>query len=130
MGNNLHVLIVDDEKIVRESLGSWLKEDGYSVDICESGECALEKMELENYDIAVVDIHMPGIDGIELIRRIKSHWPNMLILIMTAYASVDTAVKAMKIGAYDYIVKPFDPEALNHAIRRAINCNLAEITRQ
>ncbi|HSQ20146.1 MAG TPA: sigma-54 dependent transcriptional regulator [Blastocatellia bacterium] len=114
------ILIVDDETIVRESLGSWFQEEGYSVDVAASAREALEKLTTKDWDIFLLDIRMPGIDGLELQRKIKESHPDSTIIIMTAYASVETAVEAMKQGAYDYIVKPFDPDDLEHLVRNAI----------
>ncbi|MEJ2078199.1 MAG: sigma-54 dependent transcriptional regulator [Acidobacteriota bacterium] len=113
------ILVVDDELIVRKSLGGWLQEEGYVVDVAGSGKEALEALSRDEWDIFLVDIKMPGIDGLELQRRIHEIHPDATVIIMTAYASVDTAVEAMKEGAYDYVVKPFEPEALENLIRKA-----------
>ena len=118
--NDARILIVDDETIVRESLGSWFREEGYSVDVAASAREALEKLTIKGWDIFLLDIRMPGMDGLELQRKIKESHPDSTIIIMTAYASVETAVEAMKQGAYDYIVKPFDPDDLEHLVRNAI----------
>ncbi|HEY7914869.1 MAG TPA: sigma-54 dependent transcriptional regulator, partial [Blastocatellia bacterium] len=114
------ILIVDDEDIVRQSLAGWFGEEGYVTDVAQSGKEALEKLASARWDIFLLDIRMPGMDGLELQRRIKESHPESTIIIMTAYASVETAVEAMKQGAYDYIVKPFDPDDLEHIIRNAI----------
>jgi DNA-binding NtrC family response regulator len=113
------ILIVDDELIVRKSLASWFQEEGYSVDVAESGKQTLEKLVENDWDIFLLDIKMPGMDGLELQRKIKEIHPNASVIIMTAYASVETAVEAMKQGAYDYIVKPFEPDDLEHMVRNA-----------
>jgi DNA-binding NtrC family response regulator len=118
--NETRILIVDDETIVRESLGSWFREEGYEVDTALSAREALEKLTANNWDIFLLDIRMPGMDGLELQRKIKDSHPDSTIIIMTAYASVETAVEAMKQGAYDYIVKPFDPDDLEHLVRNAV----------
>jgi DNA-binding NtrC family response regulator len=118
--NDTRILIVDDETIVRESLGSWFREEGYSVDVAASAKEALEKLTITGWDIFLLDIRMPGMDGLELQRKIKESHPESTIIIMTAYASVETAVEAMKQGAYDYIVKPFDPDDLEHLVRNAL----------
>lgn len=113
------ILIVDDEPIVRESLGNWFREESYCVDVAASGKEALEKLTEQDWDIFLLDIKMPGMDGLELQRKIKEIHPEATIIIMTAYASVETAVEAMKQGAYDYIVKPFDPDDLERLIHKA-----------
>jgi len=113
------ILVVDDEQIVRESLGAWLEEDGHEVRLCEDGRRALAAIKEHEYELALVDLKMPGMDGLELSRRLREARPKIMVVVMTAFASVDTAVKALKEGAYDYITKPFDPEVLSHLIRRA-----------
>jgi DNA-binding NtrC family response regulator len=120
MERRVHIMIVDDEEIVRDSLTGWLQEDGYEVEAAENGTKALELLPKKEWNLAMVDLKMPVMDGIELMDEIKKSRPDMIIIIMTAYATVDTAVKAMKKGAYDYIVKPFNPEDLSLTIRKII----------
>ena len=115
----LRILIVDDETIVRDSLAAWFRQDGHQVDVAESGKEALRLVGASRYDMAFLDIKMPGMDGLELQTRLAAADPELSIVLMTAYASVETAVKAMKNGAYDYIVKPFDPDDLSMLVKRA-----------
>ncbi len=115
----LRILIVDDETIVRDSLGAWFRQDGHKVDVAESGKEALRLVGTNRYDMAFLDIKMPGMDGLELQARLNAADAELSVVLMTAYASVETAVKAMKNGAYDYIVKPFDPDDLSMLVRRA-----------
>jgi DNA-binding NtrC family response regulator len=115
----LSILVVDDETIVRASLADWFREEGYRVDAVESGAEALRRVAASRYDIALVDVKMPKMDGLELQARLTAADPDLTVVIMTAYASVETAVRALKAGAYDYIVKPFDPDELTHLIQRA-----------
>lgn len=117
---NARILIVDDEKAVRESLANWFRDEGYGVDVAESGKEALAKLTHSNWDVFLIDIRMPGMDGLELQRKLKEAQPDATVIIMTAYASVETAVEGMKQGAYDYIIKPFDPDDLEHTIRNAV----------
>ena len=119
MAGNISILIVDDEESVRDSLYNWFIEDGYDVDCAENAKKALSILESKNFDIILADIKMPGMDGLEMHRRIKSLNRDSIVIIMTAFASVDTAVQALKDGAYDYITKPFDPDDLSHLIRNA-----------
>ena len=114
------ILIVDDETIVRESLGTWFRDEGYVADVAASAKDALAKLTHDNWDVFLLDIRMPGIDGLELQRKIKETQPDATVVIMTAYASVESAVEAMKHGAYDYIIKPFDPDDLEHTVRKAL----------
>ena len=126
MEQDIRILIVDDELIVRESMGNWLKEEGYQIDTSANGKDALEKIKSKECDLAIVDIKMPGMDGIELLQKSKKLEPDLPILMMTAYASVDTAVQAMKEGAFDYIVKPFSPENVSQVIKRALKFKMLE----
>ncbi len=107
------ILVVDDEEIVRESLSGWLAKDGYSLDTAPDGPSANEKLKRERWSIMLVDLKMPGMDGLHVLETAKQIQPDTAIVIMTAYATVETAVEAMKLGAYDYLVKPFDPEELS-----------------
>ncbi len=119
MKNN-KILIVDDELSVRNSLSEWFLEDGFKVETAESGEVALQKMHGGPYDLILLDIKMPGMDGITLQKRIKEIDTEVVIIIMTAYASVETAVEALKLGAFDYVAKPFDPDDLSRLVRNAL----------
>ena len=115
----LAILVVDDEPIVVGSLGDWFRQDGYRVETAQSAREALHMVAEKNFDIALLDIKMPGVDGLELQERLAREKPDLTIIIMTAYASVESAVKALKAGAYDYITKPFDPDELSLLIQRA-----------
>ncbi len=119
MSEKISILIVDDEESVRDSLLNWFLEDGYQVEIAENAKIALLKLESRNFDIILTDIKMPGMDGLEMLRRIKTLKSEAIVIVMTAFATVDTAVQALKDGAFDYITKPFDPDDLSHLIRNA-----------
>ena len=119
MAEKISILIVDDEESVRDSLYNWFIEDGYEVECAENAKQALAILESKKLDIILADIKMPGMDGLEMHRRIKTLNKDAIVIIMTAFASVDTAVQALKDGAYDYITKPFDPDDLSHLIRNA-----------
>jgi two-component system response regulator AtoC len=114
------ILIVDDEEIVRESLSAWLEQDGYTVHTAPDGETGLDRIRRERWSILLVDLKMPGIDGLQVLEEARKVQPEAAAVIMTAYATVDTAVAAMKIGAYDYLVKPFDPEELSLMIQKIV----------
>ncbi|MFP4488884.1 MAG: sigma-54-dependent transcriptional regulator [Bacteroidales bacterium] len=113
------ILVVDDEESVRDSLYNWFIDDGYAVECAENAKEALRMLEARDFDIILADIKMPGMDGMEMHRRIKTLNKEPIFIIMTAFASVDTAVQALKNGAYDYVTKPFDPDDLSHLIRNA-----------
>jgi DNA-binding NtrC family response regulator len=116
-----NLLVVDDELIVRDSLDKWFREEGYDVVVAESAQDALGKMAAKRFDLALVDIKMPGTDGVELQRRMHEIDSDMLVIIMTGYASVETAVAALKNGAYDYVSKPFDPDDIAHTVHNALS---------
>jgi len=113
------VLVVDDEFSVRDSLTRWFRKDGYRVECAADGNAALEKLQQGCWDVVLVDIKMPGMDGLELQRRIRELLPETIVIVITAYASVETAVQALKEGAYDYVTKPIDPDELSHMVQRA-----------
>ncbi len=115
------VLVVDDEEIVRESLGGWLAQDGLAVEVAPDGPTALDKLRQGKWSIALVDLKMPGMDGIQVLQEARKLQPEAAVVIMTAYATVDTAVAAIKQGAYDYLVKPFDPEELSLMIQKIVS---------
>ena len=113
------VLVVDDEPVVRESLAAWFREEGCEVGAAANGQAALEMLGNCDWDVYLLDVKMPGMDGLELQRHILEHRPDATIVVMTAFASVDTAVQAMKAGAHDYFTKPFDPADLSRVVRAA-----------
>ena len=120
MNNRTSILIVDDEKIVRESLTKWFLEDGFLVGAAEDAPAAIRQLQARIWDIILLDIKMPGMDGMELQQRIREIDPLAAVIFITAHASVDTAVQALKAGAFDYVTKPVDPDYLSHLIRNAI----------
>ncbi len=115
-----NVLIVDDDPVVRDSLGKWFISEGFRVETAPSARHALEAVQHDKFDAALLDIKMPGMDGMALQEKLREIDPDMPLIIMTGYASVETAVQALKQGAYDYITKPFDPDELVHLIRNAV----------
>jgi len=119
MGKTISILVVDDEESVRDSLTNWFLEDGFQVECAENAKQALQLLEHTQYDIILADIKMPGMDGLEMLKRIKTLKSDAIVIMMTAFATVNTAVIALKDGAFDYITKPFDPDDLTHLIRNA-----------
>ena len=119
MAKKISILIVDDERSVRDSLYNWFIEDGYHVVCAEDAKKALVLLESESFDIVLADIKMPGMDGLEMLKRIKTIRKETIVIMMTAFATVNTAVQALKDGAFDYVTKPFDPDDLSHLIRNA-----------
>jgi len=114
------ILIVDDELIMRESLAGWLERDGHKVDKAAGGEEALEKCEKTRYDILLLDIKMEGMSGLEVLKKVKENDPDVSVVMITAYGSIPSAIEAMKSGAYEYLLKPFDPDELMMLIEKII----------
>jgi DNA-binding NtrC family response regulator len=114
------ILIVDDELSVRDSLMHWFRKDGHQVSTAANASLALQALEQGRFDIVLLDIKMPGMDGMELQSRIFGIDPKIVVIMMTAFASVDTAVRALKQGAFDYVTKPIDPDELSHLVMRAL----------
>ena len=115
-----NILIVDDELSVRDSLSKWFREEGYEVGSAEDASVALTRLAEHPWDVALVDIKMRGTDGIELQRRIHEIDNKLIVIMMTGYASVETAVTALKNGAYDYVTKPLDPDEIAHLVKNAL----------
>ncbi len=112
--------IIDDEPIIHEVLGDLLSSEGYKVENSASGEEALDKHSSQSFQLVLLDLLLPGIDGIDVLKKLKKIDPNSVIIIITAFASVESAISAMKIGAYDYIQKPFKHDELLITVQRAI----------
>lgn len=120
MGKKAIILVVDDEKIVRESLRDWLLNVGYRVEVAESGEAALEIIKRKKVKVMLADLVMPGLDGIELMKEASRIAPTIITVIITAYGSIQTAISAIREGAYDYIEKPFCPEKVELLIKNLV----------
>ncbi len=115
------ILVVDDERIVRESLFHWFEEEGYDVETAEDALIALKKFDVGKYDLALLDMKMPGMSGLELLAKIKEIDSDCIVILITAFASVPSAIQALKQGAYDYVTKPVDPDELNHLVKNALD---------
>ncbi len=115
------ILVVDDEDIVRTSCSRTLTPGGFEVRLAKNGLEGIKMMGEEKFDIVLTDLKMPDMDGIEVLRRIKETWPDVEVIIITGYQTVDTAVKSIKLGAFDYIEKPFTPDALMNAVSKALD---------
>lgn len=115
------ILVVDDERFIRVTIEQCLDEAGHEVDLAVNGEHALEKASEAEHDLILLDMKLPDIDGLEVLRRIKKRTPDQAIVIITAYGTVATAVEAMKLGAIDYLQKPFTPEEIRHAVETVLS---------
>jgi len=114
------ILVVDDEMIVCESCKRILEEEGYEAETALSGKEAFEKMKANPFDIVITDLKMPGIDGMEVLRTFRREYPDSIIIMITGFSTVETAVEAMKLGAFDYIPKPFTPDEVAIVVKKAI----------
>jgi len=115
------ILIVDDEFPVRDSLFHWFKKEGLKAGTAENAKAALVELTRETWDIVLLDLRMPGMDGLELLRRAREHAPDTIYIMITAHGSVETAVEALKLGAFDYIMKPVDPDELTRIVNKALS---------
>jgi DNA-binding NtrC family response regulator len=114
------VLIVDDELVVCESCQRILEEEGYESEIALSGMEALQKIKEIPFDIVITDLKMPGMDGMEVLRTLRRDYPDVIVIMITGFSTVDTAVEAMKLGAFDYIPKPFTPDEVTIVVKKAL----------
>jgi len=120
MKEDARVLVVDDEPMVCLALTNWLEEENYFAQAVEDGPQAIKAVRAENWDIVLLDLRMPGMDGMEVLKQVKELAPHTVVIMMTAYASIPGAVQAMQEGAYDYIVKPLDVDQLTLMLKRIV----------
>lgn len=118
MSENLNILVIDDEAHMRDACLQILSKSKYKVDVAEDGYKGLELMKKKVFDVVILDMKMPGIDGMKVLKKIKNSYSDTIVIVITGYATVESAVQAMKIGAYDFIPKPFSPDELRIIIRR------------
>ena len=114
------IMVVDDELSIREAFCDWLKQDGYEVETAAGGLEALAKVKERHYDIMLVDVKMPGMDGITLLKKLKEEDPDSSVVMMTAHGAIQDAVEAMKLGANDYLLKPFELDELSLTIEKLV----------
>ena len=112
------ILIVDDELAIRQVIAANLRKSGYLIEDVGSGEEAMEKLRSGDFDVVICDIKMPGMSGIDVLRQAQESGVGATFLLMTAFASVDTVIEAMKLGAFDYLVKPVRTEELLHQLKQ------------
>lgn len=121
MSEAANVLVVDDDAMVRLShQRSLLRAGGHNVEAADSGAGALRAMEQKSFDVVLLDLKMPGMDGISVLRTIKQRWPESEVVVITGYPTVETAKEAVRLGAYDYLAKPLPPVELIAATTRAV----------
>ncbi len=124
------IIVVDDDRHLRETLSDLLTLEGYQVEMAGTGEDALSLTEKEEFDVSVLDIQLPGISGIDVLRKIKETHPDMEVIILTGRATLETAIEAVNAGAFFFIQKPLDPEFLKLTIRRAIEAREARLQKE
>lgn len=115
------ILVIDDELFVRELLQEFLSREGYKVYLAESGEKAVNLVKTNPVEIALIDLKMPGMDGISTLKEIRKIAPHTIAIILTGYPTIETSIEALRSGAYDYVVKPFKLNDLKNTIEKAIN---------
>ena len=119
--SKISILIVDDELVLRESLAAWLERDGHQVETAASGEEGLDRLMKKRFDIMLVDIKMEGMSGLTVLRKVKETDPDVAVVMITAFGSISTAIEAMKDGAQDYLLKPFDPNELGLLVEKIVS---------
>ena len=120
MEKKVKILVVDDEAIVRESIRDWLEDAGHQVATAESGEEALALVKEQDFGVMVLDLRLPGMSGIDVLKKVKQLKPQIKSIIITAYPSVLSAVEVMKLGAIDYLIKPVAPDDLEKLIKETL----------
>jgi len=118
-----NILVVDDEPNARNSLAEILRLEDFRVATAANGEAALEALEQEKFDVMLLDLKMPGMDGVEVLNKIKTNWPKTKVVMITGYSTVDTAVQALRLGAFNFIEKPFTPDMLISAVKEVFGAS-------
>jgi DNA-binding NtrC family response regulator len=118
---NIRILIIDDEPMICRNCAAILSGMADTVDVASNGHAALDLIAKNAYQIVITDLKMSRMGGMEVLRRIKQEYPDIMVIVMTGYASVSSAVEVMKLGAYDYLPKPFTPDELRAIVRKAFD---------
>ncbi len=121
MFSQTRILLIDDDESMRDSCRQALAREAGRIEVAEDGKTGLEILEKEAFDLVIVDLKMPGLSGMEVLNRIKQEYPEVVVIVITGYATVESAVDAMRQGAYDFLPKPFTPESLRVIVKRALN---------
>jgi len=121
MSSQANILVIDDEETMRDSCQQTLSRDGNRVEVAEDGSKGLAMLEAESFDLVILDLKMPGLNGMQVLKKIRADDPQATVVVITGYATVESAVEAIKSGAYDFIPKPFTPESLRAIVNRALD---------
>ena len=121
MSGQVNILVIDDEESMRDSCQQTLSRDGNRVQVAKDGPKALAMLETESFDLVILDLKMPGLSGMKVLKKIKVDDPEAMVIVITGYATIESAIEAMKSGAYDFIPKPFTPESLRAIVKRALD---------
>lgn len=121
MQDKKNILVIDDEEIVRISCRRALVPEGFNVEVARDGLEGLRLLEDKPYDLILIDLKMPNMDGMEVLEKILAMRPDAKVIIITGYSAVETAVKAIKMGAFNYLEKPFTPDSLLEAVKEALS---------
>ena len=130
MLNQARILVVDDDKSVRNTLKEVLSREGYEVIAVESGEEALQTMRQVAVDLALLDLKLTGIDGLRVMEEIRKLWPSTVVIMLTGYATLESALGALRQGAHDYLLKPCEPDALKESVRKGLEKRWRDIRRK
>src|SRR5687768_12497730 len=121
------ILVVDDEESIREFLDIMLRKEGYEVTVAEDGAKAIDTLKKKTFDLVISDMQMPNVTGMELLKHVRENYPELLLMIITAFGTTESAVEAMKLGAYDYITKPFKIDEVRINISNALRSRSLEV---
>jgi DNA-binding response OmpR family regulator len=124
------ILVVDDEATMRRSLADILRLEGYRVQMAESGETAVQRLQSEVYDLILLDLKMPGMDGVEVLRQAVKIAPETQVILLTAHGSLESAIEALRLGAHDYLLKPSSPEVILESVAKALQARTEFIQRE
>jgi len=120
MNTKTNILVIDDDEVVRHSLLRTLADEDCDIELAWNGEVALQAMSRKAFDVVLLDLRMPGMDGVAVLEQIKQHWPNTEVIVITGYPAIETAKQAIRLGAYDYLAKPVGPDEVIHAANSAL----------
>ena len=122
------ILVTDDDHVSCQFFSEVLEDEGYVVDQAYSGEDTLIRLQDQPYDLLITDVRMPGMNGLEVTRRVRSTYPHLPVVVMTAFGSMETAIEAIRDGAFDYVSKPMNLEAFKQTVTRAPSCGTIHVS--